>query len=507
MRMEAAARCPVSFLAATLAAGLTALSAIAGPADWRTKERWRGFNLEGYALQGSFSGKVDEQDLAWMHELGFNFARIMVDYHYIASDGDWKTPDPAKCGFIDRVFELGRRHRIHTQLCLSIPPGVDYKVTRSKACLFDDPVARQTLVDYWRFLARRYRERPNDEVSFNLFNEPNAQLKKGDEYVTLIARCLEAIHAEAPDRFVIADGHQSGRLPEPRAVNLPCGQSIHVYEPMGISHYRAEWCRDSSEWSPSWPLPPVCSPVCGALKPPEARGPIIIHKLPACHLSVVLGIVNRHGEFVVRANGTEIFRRYYRPAKTVDYDGIIERSGGEFAGIPKARIELDLPETARLELGMDRGDWIVVREIAFEKDGRRAVVKPEFNWSRSQQPRRDLFFAGFDAACPVTLADGKPYTGLDALNEIVYDHWQPVFAAGQFVMVGETGFYKYTPYELGLKWLEENLRIWQERGIGWALWNFRGPFGILDSGRAGVVYEDFHGHKLDRQMLDLLRRY
>ena len=29
----------------------------------------------------------------------------------------------------------------------------------------------------------------------------------------------------------------------------------------------------------------------------------------------------------------------------------------------------------------------------------------------------------------------------------------------------------------------------------------------MDSGRADVEYEDFEGHKLDRKMLDLLRRY
>ena len=39
------------------------------------------------------------------------------------------------------------------------------------------------------------------------------------------------------------------------------------------------------------------------------------------------------------------------------------------------------------------------------------------------------------------------------------------------------------------------------------MWNFRGSFGVLDSGRADVAYEDFHGHKLDRKMLDVLLKY
>jgi endoglucanase len=43
--------------------------------------------------------------------------------------------------------------------------------------------------------------------------------------------------------------------------------------------------------------------------------------------------------------------------------------------------------------------------------------------------------------------------------------------------------------------------------MGWALWNFCGSFGILDSERADVLYEDFHGHKLDRKLLALLQEF
>jgi endoglucanase len=39
------------------------------------------------------------------------------------------------------------------------------------------------------------------------------------------------------------------------------------------------------------------------------------------------------------------------------------------------------------------------------------------------------------------------------------------------------------------------------------VWNFRGAFGILDSGRKDATYEDYHGHKLDRPMLELLREF
>jgi endoglucanase len=39
------------------------------------------------------------------------------------------------------------------------------------------------------------------------------------------------------------------------------------------------------------------------------------------------------------------------------------------------------------------------------------------------------------------------------------------------------------------------------------MWNLRGELGVLDSGRVDVKYENFRGHKLDREMLKLLQHY
>ena len=38
-------------------------------------------------------------------------------------------------------------------------------------------------------------------------------------------------------------------------------------------------------------------------------------------------------------------------------------------------------------------------------------------------------------------------------------------------------------------------------------WNLDGTFGILDTPRTDCEFEDFHGHKLDRKALELLRRH
>jgi endoglucanase len=82
--------------------------------------------------------------------------------------------------------------------------------------------------------------------------------------------------------------------------------------------------------------------------------------------------------------------------------------------------------------------------------------------------------------------------------------WKDLEQKGVGVHVGEWGAFNRTPHGVALAWMSDCLDLWKEAGWGWSLWNLRGPFGVLDSQRSDVVYEDFRGRKLDRKMLDLL---
>jgi hypothetical protein len=54
--------------------------------------------------------------------------------------------------------------------------------------------------------------------------------------------------------------------------------------------------------------------------------------------------------------------------------------------------------------------------------------------------------------------------------------------------------------------LSDLVQFFNENQSGWALWNFSGSFGILNSDRSDCTYEYFQGYQLDRQMLDILTR-
>ncbi len=86
--------------------------------------------------------------------------------------------------------------------------------------------------------------------------------------------------------------------------------------------------------------------------------------------------------------------------------------------------------------------------------------------------------------------------------------WQDLLRQGVGVHMGETGGSHRLPSPVYHAWLGDVLGVCHDLGIGWSLWDFLGQskFGILDSERTDVAYEDWHGHRLDRGLLELLQR-
>jgi endoglucanase len=94
-----------------------------------------------------------------------------------------------------------------------------------------------------------------------------------------------------------------------------------------------------------------------------------------------------------------------------------------------------------------------------------------------------------------------------ALKEKLIDRWQSTVNAGTQVHVGEWGCFSKTPHDVCLSWMKDILSLWKEANWGQSMWNLKGDFGILNSNREDVNYENYKGHKLDRKMLELLKEY
>jgi aryl-phospho-beta-D-glucosidase BglC (GH1 family) len=105
---------------------------------------------------------------------------------------------------------------------------------------------------------------------------------------------------------------------------------------------------------------------------------------------------------------------------------------------------------------------------------------------------------------PAVKRDGSALISRDDLEKH-YEPWGWLVRQGIGVHCGEAGCFNKTPHEVFLRWMCDVLDILKMHNIGWALWNFRGSFGLLDSGRDDAEYADFMGHKLDRKLHTLLQ--
>jgi endoglucanase len=321
----------------------------------RTLPRWHGFNLLEKFNADWGNRRFQESDFAWIAEFGFNFVRLPMDYRCWAEPHDWAALRQGVLEEIDDALRYGERYQVHVCLNFHRAPGYSVTPPPEAKSLWTDEEAQRVCTSHWAYFAKRYRGLPSSRLSFNLFNEPpplNPQVHRA-----VVARVLEAIRKEDAQRLVICDGLDWGRTPPTELIGSNVAAATRGYDPIRLTHYRAEWVDGADQWEPpTYPL-----------------------------------------------------------------------------------------------------------------------------------------------------RDGATVWGRDTLQERRIQPWKWLEARGMGVIVGEFGAYNRTPHKVVLEWMRESLQLWREAGWGWALWNFRGPFGLLDSDRPDVAYETWRGHKLDRAMLDLLR--
>jgi endoglucanase len=270
-----------AFLQTAALAGLTlscgrraarAADPAAGPAQTAIP-RWRGFNLVNFfqALSRgeSSQGMVEEDDLRWIRDWGFDFIRLPMDY-WLWVDSNWKEtrrlqPEDVNkirestLGKVDRALELCRKFKLHLSLNFHRAPG--YCINdpqREPFVLWKDKQAEDAFVHHWEVFAKRYQGVSKGDLSFNLVNEaprPRPGYMTRDDYARIMTRATQAIHAHSPDRLVIVDGLDVGTDVVKEMIPTGAAQSVHAYWPGGLSHFRAGWVdRNDSFPMPTWPL-------------------------------------------------------------------------------------------------------------------------------------------------------------------------------------------------------------------------------------------------------------
>jgi hypothetical protein len=463
--------------------------------------KWRGFNL--LEKFGGRNEAFQEDDFRMIAELGFNFVRLPMDYRGWIANGDWRTFREETLREIDQAVEYGRRYDVHVCLNFHRAPGYTVASPPEAKSLWTDPEAQEVCALHWATFARRYKGVPNRNLSFNLLNEPAGVDATTHERV--IRRLVEAIRKEDPDRLIICDARDYGSAPALELTDLKVAQATRGYKPMSVSHFRAEWVGGSDTVQPAWPGLNTAGWLAGPQKrdlmaPLRIEGPFPGVK----EVRLKVQTVSTRSRLVAKADGRVFFDRLFvcgggtgewkraehRPEWNI-YQNVYDRD--YTAALP--------PGTKVLEIGNTEGDWMTLSKIGLVRtEGGEDVLALQPEYGMMAVPI--TYHAG--AATPFS-TEGP--AGREWIHEHAIRPFLDLSSKGVGVMVGEFGAYNRTPHPVVLRWMEDCLAEWDKAGWGWALWNFRGSFGILDSGRTDVAYESYQGHLLDRKMLELLQRH
>lgn len=494
------------FLKIGSAAGLSAAmgggTAIALPAglpdaDARKLPRWRGFNLlEKFTVGGN--APYRETDFAWMAEWGFNFARLPLDYRCWAPTPDAAFDEQALLE-IDQAIGWGTKYGIHISLNFHRGPGYCVNPPRETGDLWTEPAMQDLFARHWAVFAKRYQGIPSRQLSFNLINEPHTV--EDAVYAAAMKPAIEGIHGADSRRLIIADGLSWGTVPSRDLIPFGVAQSTRGYAPFELTHYMAPWVSHPGESPvPVWPIPAGMNSYLFGNSKPDLQSPLLLQvQCPRkTEFRIRVDRVSVEAELVVKADGILVFQHLFKPGPG---EGEWEKSEanewGGYNGDYGRDYSAEIPAgTREIEIGVAQGDWLKFSGIQL---GELSVRPTNHEWGEKQE--------GF-----ILSSGGLKPAGADRfscsrniLQQKLVAPWMQLAAEGVGVHVGEWGVFNLTPHAVALAWMQDCLENWRGAGFGWALWNFRGSFGILDSGRKDVKYENFKGHQLDRQMLDLLR--
>ena len=332
-------------------------------------------------------------------------------------------------------------------------------------------------------------------------------------------------------------------LPRWRGFNL-----LEMYTPDSREAFRA----DDFRWIADWGFDFVRLPLCYTLWT-QGGDPFYIDEEgeAMARLDRAVELAARHGlhlclnfhrapGYCVAAHPREPFSLWRSPEALAAFCLHWQTLAARYKGIPSARLSFDLvnepPRPGLIRRGFTRAAHAeVVRSavaIIRETDPARLIIIDGLNYGRLPCPElADL--PNVAQSCrayePFELthyrADWVPRAGrwrtpgwplrrdhlgrrwTRARLEKTYAPWRAMIQRGVGVHCGEAGCYHHTPHDVFLAWFRDVLEVLREANIGWALWNFRGPFGVLDSNRRDMRYDHWYGHILDRALLELLQAF
>jgi len=277
-------------------------------------------------------------------------------------------------------------------------------------------------------------------------------------------------------------------------------QAIHVYDPMTLTHYKAEWVAGSDSWPvPVWPMVDISQYLYGPWKG-DLYTPLILEGSFKKDSVVTINVqqVSIQSTLQIRLDDTEIYSKAFLCGADLgeDWTQVISTQWG-YQNISGKDYSVTLPtDGSKLTFTNTDGDWMTFNRMIIRSGASSITLIPgNTTWGSKQDTYK------ITADGKITDINGNSVVALGGITKTLED----AKAENIPVMIQEFGVYNKTPHDVTLAFLNDVVSVFRSNHAGYAMWNLIGTMGIINSERTDMTYEAYRGKMLDRQMTDIMQ--
>jgi len=226
-------------------AGAVDPSSISNPAGFEIR---RGVNLShwlsqnfGWSPRDTF---ITEKDLRYLKSIGYDHVRIPIDEKELwTEDG---KPSAEAFAYLTKAIEACQAIGLRAVVDLHTVRAHHFNAANEggKNTLFTNPKAQETFLKLWTDISSYLKKYPESLLAYEIMNEPVAD--EAQQWNALVARAFTTLRALEPNRVLVIGSNRWQTAENFPALEVPAGDSniilsVHTYEPLPFTHYKAAW--------------------------------------------------------------------------------------------------------------------------------------------------------------------------------------------------------------------------------------------------------------------------
>jgi len=205
----------------------------------------RGVNISHWLSQSDRRGQerrawFTEEDVKFIKDSGFDHIRIPIDEEQMWDEAGQQEAEAFQ--LLHNALAWAQKNQLKAIVDLHILRS--HHFNEGDKPLWTDPAAQEQFFECWKQLSAELKEYPNDQIAYELMNEPVAD--DPNDWNKLVAKGIEVVRENEPERKILVGSNRWQSTETFVDLTLPANDSniivsFHFYTPMALTHYKASW--------------------------------------------------------------------------------------------------------------------------------------------------------------------------------------------------------------------------------------------------------------------------